>query len=193
MSKRSEKEARNNNELISQLFPVLAVTALLSYFQYRTLKKQYLANPQAKRIDDLMAHTPILVVATLGILLVLSGVYSLATWTFKGHAGYAPVVALAAYAAWLVTKRLLNAQSACLLGVVVDYQAGTLTFPTFHPALTTVELAQVAQMTREDGNKLHIAGEFGSNTLTFSNKRLRDECIYLLKSGTAAKMHAELE
>ena len=140
-----------------------------------------------------MAHTPILVVATLGILLVLSGVYSLATWTFKGHAGYAPVVALAAYAAWLVTKRLLNAQSACLLGVVVDYQAGTLTFPTFHPALTTVELAQVAQMTREDGNKLHIAGEFGSNTLTFSNKRLRDECIYLLKSGTAAKMHAELE
>ena len=74
MSKRSEKEARNNNELISQLFPVLAVTALLSYFQYRKLKKQYLANPQAKRIDVLMAHTPILVVATLGILLVLSGV-----------------------------------------------------------------------------------------------------------------------
>ena len=66
MSKRSEKEARNNNELISQLFPVLAVTALLSYFQYRKLKKQYLANPQAKRIDDLMAHTPILVAATLG-------------------------------------------------------------------------------------------------------------------------------
>ncbi len=78
MSKRSEKEARNNNELISQLFPVLAVTALLSYFQYRKLKKQYLANPQAKRIDDLMAHTPILVVATLGILLVLSGVSKVA-------------------------------------------------------------------------------------------------------------------
>ena len=193
MSKRSEKEARNNDDLVSQFFPVLAVTALLSYFQYRKLKKQYLANPQAKRIDDLMAHTPILVVATFGIMLVLGGVYSLAMWTFKGHAGYAPVVALAAYAGWLAIKRLLNAQSACLLGVVVDYQAGTLTFPTLHPALTTVELAQVAQMTREDGNKLHIAGEFGSNTLTFSNKRLRDECIYLLKSDTAAKMPAEME
>ena len=110
MSKRSEKEARNNDDLVSQFFPVLAVTALLSYFQYRKLKKQYLANPQAKRIDDLMAHTPILVVATFGIMLVLGGVYSLAMWTFKGHAGYAPVVALAAYAGWLAIKRLLNAQ-----------------------------------------------------------------------------------
>jgi len=86
VSKRSEKEARNNDDLVSQFFPVLAVTALLSYFQYRKLKKQYLANPQAKRIDDLMAHTPILVVATFGIMLVLGGVYSLAMWTFKGHA-----------------------------------------------------------------------------------------------------------
>ena len=51
MSKRSEKEARNNDDLVSQFFPVLAVTALLSYFQYRKLKKQYLANPQAKRIE----------------------------------------------------------------------------------------------------------------------------------------------
>jgi hypothetical protein len=66
VSKRSEKEARNNDDLVSQFFPVLAVTALLSYFQYHKLKKQYLTNPQAKRIDDLMAHTPILVVATFG-------------------------------------------------------------------------------------------------------------------------------
>ena len=87
----------------------------------------------------------------------------------------------------------IDTTMAGLLGVVVDYQAGTLTFPTLHPALTTVELAQVAQMTREDGNKLHIAGEFGSNTLTFSNKRLRDECIYLLKSGTGANMPVEME
>lgn len=193
MSKRSEKEARSNAEMISQLLPVLAVTAMLSYFQYRKLKTQYLANPQAKRIDDLMAHTPILVVATLGIMLVLGGVYSLAEWTFKGHAGYAPVVALTAYAGWLVIEKLLNAQSACLLGVVVDYQAGTLTFPTFHPALTTVELSHVAQLTREDGNKLHLAGEFGSYSLRFSDKRRRDECIYLLKSRTGAKMLAELE
>lgn len=193
MSKRSEKEARDNNEMISQLFPLLAVTAMLSYFQYRKLTKQYLANPQARRIDDLMAQTPILVCATLGILFVVSGVYSLAIWTFKGHAGYAPVVAVAAYVGWLVMKRLLNAQSACLLGVVVDYQAGTLTFPTFHPALTSVALAQVAQMSREDGNKLHIAGDFGSYSLRFSDKRRRDECIYLLKSRTDAQMLAELE
>ena len=106
MSKRSEKEARNNDDLVSQFFPVLAVTALLSYFQYRKLKKQYLANPQAKRIDDLMAHTPILVVATFGIMLVLGGVYSLAMWTFKGHAGYAPVIALAAYAGWLAINAM---------------------------------------------------------------------------------------
>ena len=65
MFKRSEKEARNN-KMISQIFPVLVMTALLPYFQYRKLKKQHLTNPQAKRIDDLMAHTPILVAATLG-------------------------------------------------------------------------------------------------------------------------------
>ena len=193
MSKRSEKEARDNNAMLSQVSPILAVTTLLSFFQYRKLKKKYLANPQVKRIDDLMAHAPILVCVTLGILSVVSGVYSLAQWTFEGHAGYVPLLAVAAYAGWLVTQRLLNAQSACMLGVVVDYQAGTLTFPTFLPALTTVALAQVEQLTREDGNKLCIAGEFGSYLLRFSDKRRRDECIYLLKSRTGAKMLAELE
>ncbi len=98
-----------------------------------------------------------------------------------------------AYAVWLLIKRLLAAQAACLLGVVVDQQAGAITFPTFFPAFKTVPLAEIAQLTREDGNKLHIAGEFGSYSLRFSDKRRRDECIYLLKSRTGAKMLAELE
>ena len=106
MSERSEKEARENADLVALLAPVLAATALLSYFKYRALKKQ---------------------------------------------------------------------------------------FPTFFPALRTVPLAEIAQLTREDGNKLHIAGEFGSYSLRFSDKRRRDECIYLLKSRTGAKMLADLE
>lgn len=52
-------------------------------------------------------------------------------------------------------------------------------------------LAEIAQLTREDGNKLHIAGGFGSYSLRFSDKRRRDKCIYLLKSCTGAKMLAE--
>lgn len=61
------------------------------------------------------------------------------------------------------------------------------TFLTFFSALRTVPLAEIAQLTREDGNKLHVAGEFGSYSLRFSNKRRRDQCIYLLKSRTSVQ------
>ena len=193
MSKRSEKEARENADLVALLAPALAATALLSYFQYRALKKQFLSGAQVKRIDDPEAHTPILAVSTIGIVSVLWCVFAFAAWAFRGHAAFIPVVALAVYAAWLLTKRLLAAQAACLLGVVVDQEAGTLAFPTFFPALRTVPLAEIAQLTREDGNKLHIAGAFGSYSLRFSDKRRRDECIYLLKSRTGSKMLAEME
>ena len=193
MSKRSEKEARENADLVALLAPALAVTAMLSYFQYRGFKKQFLSGAQVKRIDDPEAHTPILVVSTLGIVLALWGLFAFAAWAFRGHAAFIPVAALSAYAVWLLINRLLAAQAACLLGVVVDQQAGAITFPTFFPAFKTVPLAEIAQITREDGNKLHIAGEFGSYSLRFSDKRRRDECIYLLKSRTGAKMLAELE
>ena len=193
MSKRSEKEARENADLVALLAPALTVTAMLSYFQYRGFKKQFLSGAQVKRIDDPEAHTPILVVSTLGIVLALWGLFAFAAWTFRGHAAFIPVAALAVYAVWLLINRLLAAQAACLLGVVVDQQAGAITFPTFFPAFKTVPLAEIAQITREDGNKLHIAGEFGSYSLRFSDKRRRDECIYLLKSRTGAKMLAELE
>ena len=193
MSKRSEKEARENADLVALLAPALTVTAMLSYFQYRGFKKQFLSGAQVKRIDDPEAHTPILVVSTLGIVLALWGLFAFAAWTFRGHAAFIPVAALSAYTVWLLIKRLLAAQAACLLGVVVDQQAGAITFPTFFPALRTVPLAEIAQLTREDGNKLHIAGEFGSYSLRFSDKRRRDECIHLLKSRTEAKMLAELE
>jgi len=166
---------------------------MLSYFQYRGFKKQFLSGAQVKRIDDPEAHTPILAVSTLGIVLALWGLFAFAAWAFRGHAAFIPVAALSAYAVWLLIKRLLAAQAACLLGVVVDQQAGAITFPTFFPAFKTVPLAEIAQLTREDGNKLHIAGEFGSYSLRFSDKRRRDECIYLLKSRTGAKMLAELE
>ena len=193
MSKRSEKEARENADLVALLAPALTVTAMLSYFQYRGFKKQFLSGAQVKRIDDPEAHTPILVVSTLGIVLALWGLFAFAAWAFRGHAAFIPVAALSAYAVWLLINRLLAAQAACLLGVVVDQQAGAITFPTFFPALRTVPLAEIAQLTREDGNKLHIAGEFGSYSLRFSDKRRRDECIYLLKSRTGAKMLTELE
>lgn len=193
MSKRSEKEARENADLVGMLAPALAATALLSYFQYRAFKKQFLSGAQVKRIDDLEAHTPILAISTLGIVLALAGLYAFAAWAFRGRTVFVPVAALTAYAAWLLIKRLLAAQAACLLGVVVDQQAGTITFPTFYPALRTVLFAEIAQLTREDGNKLHIAGEFGSYSLRFSDKRRRDECIYLLKSRTGARMLAEVE
>ena len=193
MSKRSEKEARENADLVALLAPALAATALLSYFQYRAFKKQFLLGAQVKRIDDLEAHTPILAISTLGIVFALWGLYAFAAWAFRGHAAFIPVAALAVYAVWLLIKRLLAAQAACLLGVVVDQQAGSITFPTFFPALRTVPLAEIAQLTREDGNKLHIAGGFGSYSLRFSDKRRSDECIYLLKSCTGAKMLAELE
>lgn len=193
MSKRSEKEARENADLVALLAPALVVTAMLSYFQYRALKKRFLSGAEVKRIDDPEAHTPILAISTIGIVLALAGLYAFAAWAFKGHAVYIPAAALAAYAVWLLIKRLLAAQAACLLGVVVDQQSGAITFPTFIPALRTVLLAEIAQLTREDGNKLHIAGEFGSYSLRFSDKRRRDECIYLLKSRTGAKMLAEME
>ena len=193
MSKRSEKEARENADLVALLAPALTVTAMLSYFQYRDFKKQFLSGAQVKRIDDPEAHAPILAVSTLGIVLALWGLFAFAAWTFRGHAAFIPVAALSAYTVWLLIKRLLAAQAACLLGVVVDQQAGAITFPTFFPALRTVPLAEISQLTREDGNKLHIAGEFGSYSLRFSDKRRRDECIYLLKSRTEAKMLAELE
>ena len=193
MSKRSEKEARENADLVALLAPALTVTARLSYFQYRGFKKQFLSGAQVKRIDDPEAHAPILAVSTLGIVLALWGLFAFAAWTFRGHAAFIPVAALSAYTVWLLIKRLLAAQAACLLGVVVDQQAGAITFPTFFPALRTVPLAEIAQLTREDGNKLHIAGEFGSYSLRFSDKRRRDECIHLLKSRTEAKMLAELE
>lgn len=193
MSKRSEKEARENADLVAQLAPALAVTAMLSYFQYRALKKRFLSGEQVKRIDDLEAHTPILAISTIAIVFALWGLYAFAAWALRGHAVFIPVAALAAYAVWLLVKRLLAAQAACLLGVVVDQEAGTITFPTFFPALRTVQLAEISQLTREDGNKLHIAGEFGSYSLRFSDKRRRDECIYMLKSRTGAKMLAELE
>ena len=193
MSKRSEKEACENADLVALLAPALTVTAMLSYFQYRGFKKQFLSGAQVKRIDDPEAHTPILVVSTLGIVLALWGLFAFAAWAFRGHAAFIPVAALSAYAVWLLINRLLAAQAACLLGVVVDQQAGAITFPTFFPAFKTVPLAEIAQITREDGNKLHIAGEFGSYSLRFSDKRRRDECIYLLKSRTGAKMLAELE
>ena len=193
MSKRSEKEARENADLVALLAPALAATALLSYFQYRALKKKFLSGAQIKRIDDLEAHTPILAISTLGIVFALWGLYAFAAWAFKGHAAFIPVAALAAYGVWLLIKRLLAAQAACLLGVVIDQEAGTLAFPTFFPALRTVPLAEIAQLTREDGNKLHIAGGFGSYSLRFSDKRRRDECIYLLKSRTGSKMLAEME
>jgi hypothetical protein len=157
------------------------------------LKKKFLSGAQIKRIDDLEAHTPILAISTLGIMFALWGLYAFAAWAFRGHAAFIPVAALAAYGVWLLIKRLLAAQAACLLGVVIDQEAGTLAFPTFFPALRTVPLAEIAQLTREDGNKLHIAGGFGSYSLRFSDKRRRDECIYLLKSRTGAKMLAELE
>ena len=193
MSKRSEKEARENADLVALLAPALAATALLSYFQYRALKKQFLSGAQAKRIDDPEAHTPILAISTLGIVFALWGLYAVAVWAFRGHAAFIPVAAVAAYAVWLLIKRLLAAQAACLLGVVIDQEAGTLAFPTFFPALRTVPLEEIARLTREDGNKLHIAGEFGSYSLRFSDKRRRDECIYLLKSRTGSKMLAEME
>ena len=193
MSKRSEKEARESADLVTLLAPALAATALLAYFHYRGLKKQFLSGAQVKRIDDLEAHIPILAISTIGIVSVLWCLYAFAMWAFRGHAAFIPVVALAAYAAWLLIKRLLAAQAACLLGVVVDQQAGAITFPTFFPALRTVPLAEIAQLTREDGNKLHIAGEFGSYSLRFSDKRRRDECIYLLKSRPGSKMLTEME
>lgn len=193
MSKRSQKELRENNELLSSLAPVAAITVLLSYFQYRHLKKMHLTSPQVQRIDDPEGNYPIVIFATLGIVVVVASVYGAAAWTFKGHAAYTPLVALATYGGWLLIKRLLDAQAACLLGVVVNDVTGTLTFPTFFPSLTTVLLAQIVQITREDGNKLHIAGDFGSHTLRFSDKRRRDECIYLLKSQTGAKMPMEFE
>lgn len=132
-------------------------------------------------------------ISALGIALALACLYAFVAWAFKGHAVFIPIAGLVAYAVWLLIKRLLAAQAACLLGVVIDQQAGAITFPTFFPALRTVPLAEIAQLTREDGNKLHIAGEFGSYSLRFSDKRRRDECIYLLKSRTEAKMLTELE
>ena len=107
MSKRSEKEARENADLVALLAPALAATALLSYFQYRTLKKQFLSGAQVKRIDDLEAHTPILAISTLGIVFALWGLYAFAAWAFRGHAAFIPVAALAVYAVWLLIKRLL--------------------------------------------------------------------------------------
>jgi hypothetical protein len=193
VSKRSEKEARENADLVALLAPALAATALLSYFQYRALKKQFLSGANVKRIDDPEAHIPILAISTLGIVLVLGGLYAFAVWAFKGHVVFIPAVALSAYAVWLLIKRLLAAQAACLLGVVVDQHAGAITFPTFFPALRTVRLAEVAQLTREDGNKLLLAGEFGSYVLRFSDKRRRDECIHLLRSRSGARMLPDVE
>ena len=46
MSKRSEKEARENADLVALLASALAATALLSYFQYRAFKKQVLLGAQ---------------------------------------------------------------------------------------------------------------------------------------------------
>ena len=54
MSKRSEKEARESADLVTLLAPALAATALLAYFHYRGLKKQFLSGAQVKRIDDLV-------------------------------------------------------------------------------------------------------------------------------------------
>ena len=116
MSKRSEKEARESADLVTLLAPALAATALLAYFHYRGLKKQFLSGAQVKRIDDLEAHIPILAISTIGIVSVLWCLYAFAMWAFRGHAAFIPVVALAAYAAWLLIKRLLAAQAACLLG-----------------------------------------------------------------------------
>lgn len=120
MSKRSEKEARQNADLVALLAPALAVTAMLSYFQYRALKKQFLSGAQVKRIDDPEAHTPILAISTLGIVFTLWGFYAFTAWAFRGHAAFIPVAALAVYGVWLLIRRLLAAQAACLLGVVVD-------------------------------------------------------------------------
>ena len=138
----------------------------------------------------LMSSLPL---TLIGVVLALWGLFAFAAWAFRGHAACVPVAALSAYAVWLLINRLLAAQAACLLGVVVDQQAGAITFPTFFPALRTVPLEEIARLTREDGNKLHIAGEFGSYSLRFSDKRRRDECIYLLKSRTGSKMLAEME
>ena len=141
------QQARENADLVAQLAPALAATALLSYFQYRALKKRFLLGAHVKRIDDLEAHTPILAVSTLGIVLALWGLFAFAAWTFRGHAAFIPVAALSAYTVWLLIKRLLAAQAACLLGVVPrqDLKAITLPVLVYHHAKDACKHCQASE------------------------------------------------
>jgi len=71
---------------------------------------------------------------------------------------------------------------------ILDYV--TLKFFRDLEKIDSVKISEIGRMSRQYGDNLYIAGEFGSRKVWFTTKQKRDECIYAIEH--SGKLSGEL-
>jgi hypothetical protein len=169
------------------------VVLLISAFHYIKLKGQYLTNDKVHRIFDLKAFWGKLLAVGVAALLLL---YADA-WLWQEHFVF---FWLLLPAVLYVVHLMAKAQAYTLLGVLIDHNTGTVYFPAnvqnlevtdllkVTPVLKllagfdSVNISQIKRITRQAGKRVILLGDFGSRRVDFSDKAMRDECIFWVTS-----------
>jgi putative exporter of polyketide antibiotics len=180
-------------QIDGMLIALSAALMLFAAFHYIKLKEKYLATENSHRIFDMKALWLRLTNVGVGVLFVI--------WTCASLFGEHKLLFVLALPFGLYGLNLLaKALAYILVGVVIDHDTGTVHFPAnlenldildyikILPVvkamiqLESIPISQIKKITRQAGVKLFLIGDFGSRRIQFSDKAMRDECIYWIQS-----------
>lgn len=184
--------AKKKNDMSAYLIPGLIVLAI-SAFHYFRLRSKYITNDAVHQIFDLKS----LFIKLLGV----GGAFVVLGWVqLSLYRDHQVLFWLALPLTLYLINLIAKAMAFTLLGVLVDHNTGVIYFPVnienlkvsdflkITPILKllagfdSVNIAEIKRITRQAGKRVILLGDFGSRRVDFSDKALRDECIFWITS-----------
>ena len=195
------QSAREKAEQAKQMEALMKIVGLIvflpflifTYFAYRSLKNQYLAGPEVRRVVDKSKAFQSLFASGMCLIGWVVVSFIAGSWLqgkdipiLNMMIGGVPLAAISPIilATLALPLGIIMARSLAVsfLGIVVDPTRGCLFLPD-RSKMEKIPLSSITQMTRGGhGKELYIHGDFGSRSIAMSNKQKRDEVQALIQS-----------